>query len=914
METGKTVAQYTYIHIEALESLAPLWRDTVVQASSLAKAETGRDFNVIKLNQDGTSVSLLDYPGFFDEAFPVLRRYWTVDLAKSKVRFRTYAESLNPPILHRKELLLPKSHPAIEAFFKLTQAAEQVGLFDDPWRIGFLRAWEDLLALRGYRVIGHELVPLGNDEAAPATETDSFTGVARHLTALSRNNLSAPVQTLARLGWLDGSKTVFDYGCGRGGDVRGLAENGITVSGWDPYYAPDEPKHPAHIVNLGFVINVIEDPMERLEALQGAYGLAEELLVVSAMLANPESIRGAPYGDGVLTSRNTFQKYYTQAELRGWLAETLDAEPVPVAPGIFYVFKNQDLEQRFLLGRQVNRRNVLKFTRLSRPDKPLPADKANAKYQACQAVLETLWETRISLGRLPERSEIADAETLVQHFGSIPAALRFIQGRKENAEAILEQARLSRMDDLRVYFAEFQFRQRPAYRHLEAGLQRDIKAFFGDYRQALEEGKTLLFAAGRPETIAEACRVASEQGLGWLEDSASLQLHTSLIPQLPPVLRVYVACGLKLYGAPESADLIKIHIRSGKLTLLRLDDFLGKPLPRLLQRVKLKLREQDFDVFEYGGENANSHETRNPPTGDNTVKFKPSYRQGLPVSRTQGGESGLPSMATGFRQSLPERRRKPVSTALPLGEGRVRAESTLYTPPYLYRKSRYLNEEMPNYAEQLAFDEALENLKLFDLDGYGPKPSDFDKKLEAARWAIDGFSLVRSQTIPELDGPCGDHFTYRQLIECGETQALTGLPNLPKQPDSYNALHDLAVKILDPLIDYYGPVKLTYGFSSPELARRITGRIAPKLDQHAACELNRKGEPICPRLGAAVDFIVEDEDMEEVARWIMANLPYDRLYFYGKDRPIHVSYSDSPAREAWEMREVGGRRVPRVFK
>ena len=243
----------------------------------------------------------------------------------------------------------------------------------------------------------------------------------------------------------------------------------------------------------------------------------------------------------------------------------------------------------------------------------------------------------------------------------------------------------------------------------------------------------------------------------------------------------------------------------------------------------------------------------------------------------------------------------------------MRAESTLYTPPYLYRKSRYLNEEMPNYAEQLAFDEALENLKLFDLDGYGPKPSDFDKKLEAARWAIDGFSLVRSQTIPELDGPCGDHFTYRQLIECGETQALTGLPNLPKQPDSYNALHDLAVKILDPLIDYYGPVKITYGFSSPELARRITGRIAPKLDQHAACELNRKGEPICPRLGAAVDFIVEDEDMEEVARWIMANLPYDRLYFYGKDRPIHVSYSDSPAREAWEMREVGGRRVPRVF-
>jgi len=33
-----------------------------------------------------------------------------------------------------------------------------------------------------------------------------------------------------------------------------------------------------------------------------------------------------------------------------------------------------------------------------------------------------------------------------------------------------------------------------------------------------------------------------------------------------------------------------------------------------------------------------------------------SYRHGLPVSRTQGCDPGWPSMATGFRQSMPERR------------------------------------------------------------------------------------------------------------------------------------------------------------------------------------------------------------------------------------------------------------------
>jgi len=64
-----------------------------------------------------------------------------------------------------------------------------------------------------------------------------------------------------------------------------------------------------------------------------------------------------------------------------------------------------------------------------------------------------------------------------------------------------------------------------------------------------------------------------------------------------------------LYGDVENTDLIKIQIRSGKLTLLRFDDFEGRPLPRLLERVKIKLWELDFDLFEYAGQ---SHEQIDP--------------------------------------------------------------------------------------------------------------------------------------------------------------------------------------------------------------------------------------------------------------------------------------------------------------
>jgi hypothetical protein len=153
---------------------------------------------------------------------------------------------------------------------------------------------------------------------------------------------------------------------------------------------------------------------------------------------------------------------------------------------------------------------------------------------------------------------------------------------------------------------------------------------------------------------------------------------------------------------------------------------------------------------------------------------------------------------------------------------------------------------------------------------------------------------------------------YRQLIECGETQQNTGLANLPKQADSYTALYELAVNVLDPVIDYFGMIRLTYGFCSHELGKHIKKRVAPKLDQHAAHELNTRKNLICPRLGSAVDFIVEDENMREVADWIAQNTPFDRLYFYGENRPIHVSFGPQQKGECVDLViTASGRQVPR---
>ena len=86
-----------------------------------------------------------------------------------------------------------RRHPAREACIALTELCEQLGLFDNPTRIGFQQQWLDTIRARGYRLEGFDLLPIGNvehDSAVPHEETIS-TAIDRFATALSRTTLSA---------------------------------------------------------------------------------------------------------------------------------------------------------------------------------------------------------------------------------------------------------------------------------------------------------------------------------------------------------------------------------------------------------------------------------------------------------------------------------------------------------------------------------------------------------------------------------------------------------------------------------------------------------------------------------------------------------------------------------------------------
>ena len=134
-------------------------------------------------------------------------------------------------------------------------------------------------------------------------------------------------------------------------------------------------------------------------------------------------------------------------------------------------------------------------------------------------------------------------------------------------------------------------------------LKRDVKYFFGNYTSAINEATELLFSVGKPELINQHCEQAYKDfGRGRLEVGHSLTIHRNDVELLPAPLRVYIGCATQLYGDIETIDLVKIHIRSGKVSLMRYDDFEGKPLPLLQERIKIKLRDQAIDFFEYGEE------------------------------------------------------------------------------------------------------------------------------------------------------------------------------------------------------------------------------------------------------------------------------------------------------------------------
>lgn len=413
--------------------------------------------------------------------------------------------------------------------------------------------------------------------------------VARFKTAIRRRDISMPVKCGINDGFIADSRSVFDFGCGHGEDIEFLRQRGIQASGWDPTFRADGTRLSADVVNLGYVINVIEDPVERMQTLKRAWDLAEKVLIVSAQILVPgRGSKHIEFGDGILTSRGTFQKFFTQAELREYVETVLETDALPAALGVFYVFRDEELKQQFVANKY-RRRSTGPRKRLS-----------EIRFDEHRELLDPLIRVIEQLGRIPAEEEFEQSADVVRVFGSLKRAFALIK-RVTGADDWDEIAR-HRVDDLLIYLALARFRKRPKFSRLPIGLQRDIRSFFGNYTKACEQADELLFQAGDPDAIDEACR---QSPIGKLLPN-SLYVHRSAIDCLEPLLRVYEGCGRTYLGELDGTNIIKIHRFSGKLSYLAYPDFESDAHPALLRSIKLNMRTQYLDCYDYS-------ESPNPP-------------------------------------------------------------------------------------------------------------------------------------------------------------------------------------------------------------------------------------------------------------------------------------------------------------
>lgn len=407
--------------------------------------------------------------------------------------------------------------------------------------------------------------------------------IQRHRAALQRTEVSRPIRLALDDGLVRPDVRVLDYGCGHGGDMRQLLARGIACEGWDPVFRPQGERVPSDVVNLGYVINVIEDPAERAEVLRNAWSFAERVLIVAGRLAIEARPTATPsaFEDGYVTRLGTFQKLYQQDELRAWIEQALGRDAVPAGPGVFYVFRDVQAQQSFLASRY---RRPLSAPRIRRSD---------ALYEEHKELLRPLLEFLGARGRLPEATELPDAGAIEGVFGSLKRAfqlLRSVVGSSQWSE--VEQ---QRTQDLLAYLALSRFGKRPKLSELPRDLQLDIRAFFTSYQTACALADARLFSIGDLLTID---RVSRESPIGKQTPSA-LYVHVSALHLLPIELRLYEGCARGYIGSVDGATVIKLCRDEPRVSYLAYPDFDEDPHPALASSLGVPLQTFRIDSRDY---------------------------------------------------------------------------------------------------------------------------------------------------------------------------------------------------------------------------------------------------------------------------------------------------------------------------
>jgi len=116
-------------------------------------------------------------------------------------------------------------------------------------------------------------------------------------------------------GSLGKNETIYDYGAGRGVDYIHLLATGHKATACDPNTELGKCKvHKSDVVISNYVLNTVR-PEIRDNIMKDIASSTKDRAYITVRRTGD---KGTPSPDGYITSRNTFQKYFTPEELKNY--------------------------------------------------------------------------------------------------------------------------------------------------------------------------------------------------------------------------------------------------------------------------------------------------------------------------------------------------------------------------------------------------------------------------------------------------------------------------------------------------------------------------------------------------------------------------------------------------------------------
>jgi hypothetical protein len=149
------------------------------------------------------------------------------------------------------------------------------------------------------------------------------------------------------------------------------------------------------------------------------------------------------------------------------------------------------------------------------------------------------------------------------------------------------------------------------------------------------------------------------------------------------------------------------------------------------------------------------------------------------------------------------------------------------------------------------------------------------------------------------------HFFMRNFLH-SEIGNFYGRPNIPENPDlAIEAGRRLAVELLDPLVETFGPIEIRSGYRSPSLNHFGATEVKPQ--KCAANPANHAGHiwdrrDAEGRMGACVSVVIPwfadryaaGRDWRDLAWWVHDHLPYHAMYFFPRLAAFNLTWREAP--------------------